>query len=243
MTSPPTRPAVLSVALLPLALTACAPPAALRPTLAVQRDAIARVAEAIDADYALLADQARANLATYQRLLLGAAHRELIERGHLTPALEPDTEAFDNDLANPEAQTTLLNEVRLGRLSRENAHAFLHDYALAMRMRREGTPLRDAMLTRLRPLEDAEQRGALVTAAIHNRRDAVLNLLGEAAQVNHTLTDNADRALLQPDPRSLLNVTNPQEQSPAQTLLRQLLTTPPQQPIPPATTSPTTGPN
>lgn len=201
------RPLSLLACALAAALPSCVAPSAAVPTLASQRDALARVREAMARDYDLLGTQAAANLDARRRLLLGSAHRELIERGHVTAALEPDTGAFDADLSNPEVTTALIADVRLGRISRERAHDFLHDYALALRMVREGDPLREAMLARTEPVERAEAERALVMDSIANRRDAVALLLDDALRSNAALSDFAARSSLQDDRR--LNEASP----------------------------------
>lgn len=213
------RPALALLLTAPL-IASCAPPGALKPTLTAQRDALARAAAALDADYRLLDGQAGANLDTRERLLLGAAHREMIERGHITPDLEADTAAFDADLADPDAQTALLNEVRLARVTREEAHVFLHDYALAMRMRREGRGLRDAMLSRLRPVADARRERDLIAGAIEARRRSVLSLLQDAAMGAEAVSFYAERASIQDDERLmrlLLPKTTPPDHGTAPT--------------------------
>jgi len=184
-----------------LFFTACVAPSAALPTLAHQRDAITKARAAYAQDLDLLDQQIRAALDARSIFLLGQSHRELIARGYITPALEPDPAAFDADLANPDARGTLLTEVRLARLNREQAHDFLNDYALALRMKREGPALRDAMLARLQPAEEARQSRAIITESLAARRSAVLHLLDEAGAANTALDDFARRSSLEDDPR------------------------------------------
>lgn len=182
-------------------ITACVAPSAALPTLAHQRDALKAARAACAQDLELLEHQVRAALDARATLLLGQSHRELIARGYVTPALEPDPAAFDDDLANPDAQSALLTEVRLARLTRQQAHDFLNDYALTLRMKREGTALRNAMLSRLHSAEEASQSRAIITESLAARRSAVLRLLDEAGAANAALDEFARRASPEDDPR------------------------------------------
>lgn len=196
-----------AAAALSAVIPSCVAPSAAGPTVSLQQDALIRAREAIASDYKLLATQAAANLDAHRRLLLGASHREMIEHGHITAALTPDAAAFDADLADPDKSTALIRDVRLGRMSRERAHEFLHDYALAMRMVREGEPLRDAMLSRFEPLERSEAERSLIMASIANRGSEVESLLDDALRSNAAIGDFAARSSLHDDRR--LNASAP----------------------------------
>lgn len=192
--------ALCVLALTSIILHACVAPSATRPVIVSQREALDRARRAWTQDLDMLRAQVGATLTARETLLRGEAHRELIARGHITPALEADTGAFDRDLADPDARSALLTEVRLGRLTREQAHGFLGDYALALRMKREGPSLRDAMLERLQPMEDAKNSRAIIADALRQRREEATRLLNEAAASNAALADFADRASIEDDP-------------------------------------------
>lgn len=181
-------------------LQACVAPSAAKPVIASQREALDRARRAWTQDLDMLRSQVSATLSARETLLRGEAHRELIARGHITPALEADAGAFDRDLADPDARSALLTEVRLGRLTRDQAHDFLSDYALALKMKREGPTLRDSMLARLQPMEDAKNARAIIAESLRQRRDEAARLLDDAAASNAALADFADRASIEDDP-------------------------------------------
>lgn len=181
-------------------LQACVAPSATKPVIASQRDALDRARRAWTQDLDMLRSQVSATLTARETLLRGEAHRELIARGHITPALEADTGAFDRDLADPDARSALLTEVRLGRITRDQAHDFLSDYALALQMKREGPTLRDSMLARLLPLQDAKNSRALIAEALRMRREEAARLLDDATASNAALAGFADRASIEDDP-------------------------------------------
>ncbi len=196
-----TRPcAIAALIVLSTLISACVPPSATRPVLASQRDALDRASREWTRDIDMLRQQASATMSARETLLRGEAHRELVARGHITASLEADTAAFDRDLANPDARSALLTEVRLGRLTREKAHDFLSDYALALRMKLEGPALRESMLARLQPLEDAARSRDLLEAALRQRRAEAQRLIQDAADSNAALTDFANRASIEDDP-------------------------------------------
>jgi hypothetical protein len=191
---------VLAVTSSCLAMSACVAPSAARPVIAHQREALLRARAAYQHDLDLLQSQVAAAMSARETLLRGEAHRELIAKGHITPSLEADFAAFDRDLANPEARTSLLTEVRLGRLTREQAHDFLSDYALTLKMKREGRPVREAMIARLAALEEANRSRTLINESLRSRRESVLRLLDDAAESNAALDDFATRASPDDDP-------------------------------------------
>jgi hypothetical protein len=191
---------VLAIASSCLLLPACVAPSAAKPVIVHQREALIRVRAAYQHDLDLLQSQVAAAMAARETLLRGETHRELIAKGHIIPALEPDFAAFDRDLADPDTRSALLTEVRLGRLTREQAHDFLSDYALTLKMKREGRPVRESMIARLAPLEEATRSRALINESLRARRENVLRLLDDAAESNAALDDFATRASPEDDP-------------------------------------------
>lgn len=154
-----------------LLLAGCVQPRALKPTLDQHRDVIQRLAGAHVRDIALLSAHVDAAIEQRRTLLMGNIHRELLRRGYISPTGEPDTSAFDRDLSDASVNSTLTHDVRIGRLSAEDAHAWLGDYALAIRMSTDDDA-RNVLLARLSAIEtldhDAE---ALHTALQAHARD------------------------------------------------------------------------
>ncbi len=200
MKTPPCGPAPLVLSLLLAPLAGCVEPRAIAPVLGAQREALARIKAAYADDIALLAEQTSANLDARETLLRGTLHRELIARGYITPSLDPDPSAFEHDLADAAFNGPLVVEVRRGRLTRETALDFINDYALALKMRREGADLRPRMLARLAPLASlADQRRAIEGGLGAHARD-VSRLLDDAGAANEAVDVFSRKAGLENDP-------------------------------------------
>ena len=175
-------------ALLALAvLGGCVEPGAIKPTLAAQRAAMDRIASSYAADLELLHDQLDAASGTVRTQTLGRLHRELIASGEITPALEPDAEALDRALTDAASSNGLAGEVRAGRLSRAAAGDFLHDYALAMRMTREGAAVRATMLARLGEVQALDASAKKLRAAMAEHAADVKRLLDDAGAATDSL--------------------------------------------------------
>lgn len=176
------------------ALAGCVPAGEIGPVLGVQREAIARIRRAYEQDLSLLADQAVTLSQARRTLVMGRVHRELIARGYITPELTPDPGAFERDLGDASIEGVLVREVRDGRLSRRDAEDFIHDFALALRMTREGGRVRGEMLSRLSPIQSLDRDRAAADRALDERRRSVMLLLDEAAGVNASLDEYSRRA-------------------------------------------------
>lgn len=167
-----------------------------------QQDALARISHAWATDHALLDRHVRASLSARRTILLGGLHREVLARGYISPSGEPSRTAFEADLASGEPPSALSREVREGRLTLDQAVAYLNDYALTMRLSKP-VPARDAMLARLEPVRifDADARSLL--AALEMRRGEVARLLADAEDSRLALHRTVTQSPL-PDPRSVL---------------------------------------
>lgn len=192
---------VLTLAGLTLAPVGCVEPSALGPTLATQRQAIALARDAYAEDLGTMRALFDSTHEARRLLLRGRVERELIERGYITPALEPDAAALENDLRDPAFQGILVTEVRLGRLTPAQAADFVHDFSLALRMRREGEAVRPSMLERLRPLEELAVNRAQGERSLSEHRARVLALLDDASRAADAMDLFARRSSLQDDPR------------------------------------------
>ena len=151
------------------AVGACAPaPHTLRPVLDAAALATQRLAVVQAQDASMLRSATLALIDTRRITLRGQVHRSLLQRGYLTPLLEPDAAALDADLAEPNAGGPLVRDIRAGRMTRDQAVAWLSDYALALRMT-DGDPVRATLLARLSLIHDFEADAAALIEALDAR--------------------------------------------------------------------------
>ncbi|MEO1130407.1 MAG: hypothetical protein AAFX05_11980 [Planctomycetota bacterium] len=156
----------------------CISPDAIAPTLAHQRTGVTALAASYHHDLRLLRELIENTLAQRRALLTGQLHRELIVRGYIVAGPAADVDAFARDRADPAAESTLVRAVRDGRMTTEQAEAYLRDYVLAMRLS-DGRDLRRQMLAELEPLKvhDAAAEDAL--KALQDHVDVTAALLNE----------------------------------------------------------------
>lgn len=189
---PRIRHALTLLAAIPL--TACAPPpSSLRPTLHAQRLATDQLAATWAQDHALLRAQTESLLRIRATILRGAAHRSLLLRGYLTPTGEPDPLALDRDLADPDARSPLVDDIRAGLLTRDQAVAWLTDYALAQRMTRPDAACAP-LLRQLSPLRRFEAAAEAVRSALDARAASTRALLAELDASTSALSAYTDAA-------------------------------------------------
>lgn len=171
-------PCALTLALAASAGCVSPPPASIGATLAAQNAAAERLGVAYAEEHALLRAQVEALVAVRRVVLLGGLHRELLARGYLSPALEPVPDALDRDLPDAGVNTTLAREVRAGAMTRDQASAWLGDYALALKMS-GGEGIREAMLGRLGPARALEMAAESLRAALDARREEMRALFAD----------------------------------------------------------------
>lgn len=161
--------------ILPL-VPACTPPAAIGPVVQANHEATEALSRSVATDQALLRQSLAALLEIRRTTIAGRVHRGFIEAGLLTPALEPDHTALDASLAHQgPPSSALVAEVRFGRLTPDQAHAFLDDYAIALRLS-DPHPVTGPMLARFAPLaeHDRAARAMLEALDAHAREKAAL---------------------------------------------------------------------
>ncbi|MBL0927984.1 MAG: hypothetical protein IBJ11_10095 [Phycisphaerales bacterium] len=178
------------------ALGGCAPPpAAIAPVVASQKQAVAVLAESAALDHALLRTQAEHALGVQRTILAGRVHRDLLARGLLTPDGRPDADALERDLADPAQAGALPREIREGRMTREQARAWLADYALALRMA-DPAETRARLLGRLADVQRFDASARSLLAAFDRRAEETRRLFAELDNSGRAL---ADFAAFRPD--------------------------------------------
>lgn len=160
----------------------CVSPAASRDVNEAQRETIAALSASYAADLAAMRDLFRRALDARRTLLIGAAHREMLVRGYLTPELGPDAARLAADLADASVESTLIGEVRTGRMTLEDATRFLNDYSLAVRMS-AGDAAGEPMLARLAPVAAHDRAAAALMGSLESHTRDVARLF-EDAQAN-----------------------------------------------------------
>lgn len=153
---------------------ACVRPSALAPTVDAQRDALLRLDAARRADHACLRSAVAALLEIRRERLLASIERDIASR-LTTPLGLADASALDADLASPTPGTALGAEVRSGRLTREQAHTVLRDYAAA-RALSEAAAYRRGILASLAPVRahDAAAEDLLASLDVREASEAAL---------------------------------------------------------------------
>jgi len=115
---------------LPLVLTGCLAPSAAEPVAqSTLRHALA-VQSAHTQDLLALRAATVTLLAIQRERLLTDLHVEFIARW-TTAGAEPDLESIDTALADPDDNGALVADIRLGRLSRDDAAALIADFCVA----------------------------------------------------------------------------------------------------------------
>lgn len=164
----------------------CVGPAATREVNEAQQRTIGALAGACAADLAMLRELLTANLDARRVLLLGGAHREMLARGYLTPALEADPDRFHKDLTDASAHSILIGEVRTGRMTEAGAIAYLNDYALTLRMS-DADAAREAMLGTLAPIMAHDRAASALVAALDAHTLEIAGLFEDALANAHSL--------------------------------------------------------
>lgn len=162
-----------------IALTGCAAPSTVGGVASAQHKTISDLAISYAADLALLRDLVDRTLRERRVLLLGSLHREMLTRGYISPALEPSPDRFAGDLNDASQHAALIDEVRTGRMGAADAAAFLHDYALSLRMNDAGAT-RNALLARLSPVIVHDRGARSIRDAMDDRAEAIAALLADA---------------------------------------------------------------
>lgn len=172
-------------------LGGCAPNTMVREVAADQARTIAAIDAAWNRDLVLLGDLLDASLAWRRTMLLGEAHRGLLSAGYITPGLEVDAARFDADLGDASTNNALLEEVRTGRLSADEARAFLRDYALVLRMS-DGDARRNELLARLAPIVRHDEAAHALRASLARHAARANELLADARAGGEAVSRFAD---------------------------------------------------
>lgn len=189
--------ALLALTLAAAGLAGCTA-AATRDVNANQRLAVNRVAASYGEDLALQRSFFDVIAASDRKLAVAQVQNEFLLNGYVSPGGKANAEKFLSDVADPKVQTALVLEVRDGSRSREDAVAWLSDYAVL-----QGVPsakqLREQMVASLRPIRMLDAAVAEAGAALDARAKGVTSLLGEVDANQAALEAFANRQTLSAD--------------------------------------------
>lgn len=174
---------------LALAPAGCVAPAAKDRVAEVQLDAVMRLSESYAQDLAAL----RAAVSAIARID-AESRRSKIEQAilsvYITPTGGADLAALNAALEAPaQAAPTdaLTAEARAGRLTPDDARAWLTDYALAWKMR-DGADARRRLLGRLSPVRELDAAHADLLASLDAHTNTVARIFADAAASAEALT-------------------------------------------------------
>jgi len=172
-------------------LAACASPESVRTLSRAQRAAIEELALAWSDDHALLRANLAALLDIHLTAVRGRIHREMIETACIDPDGLPDTVILSAAIADPSCTIALVREVRTGRMTEAQAGAWLTDYATALRLGpdADGIGVRTRLLAQLAEIASIEHAWAVLTAALDDRAERVVELASQAAGASDTLAE------------------------------------------------------
>lgn len=141
----------------------CVQPKAAQPVAESNAKLVSALGDAYLGDLIAFRASVNRSLEAESIVVVGDIHRSLLVAGYVgSDGAKP--EKFNDDLPLPEKKNALLNEVRLGRLSKEAAAQWLNDYATLMKAS-NGKPVRDRMiLTLAEGQEFTDARDALLAA-------------------------------------------------------------------------------
>lgn len=174
---------VLLVTTLCVSLVGCQAPASMQRFAEVNQSVVTAVAEGYTGDHALLGVLLDSSLKTQRELQVAAIKRELVSAGYLTPAPPPatvaaDTDKLKRDIATPEVTNALVAEVRLGRMSFEQASTWLRDYAASGGFS-DPDPPRRGLISQLDPIVRFDAASADLLAAHAARGEGIASALSE----------------------------------------------------------------
>ena len=168
-------PFMLVAALGVSSIPGCVTPQTAAPVAEYNAKAVNVLGESYRRDLSVLREVIDVQIKVARRLELGEADRELLLSGYITPDNRAVPDKLAADLADPNIDSLLLREVRMGRLSQAEASAWLANYA-ALLAATNSAPLREAMLAQLLPIEqfDADAEALLGSFDAHALRVAAL---------------------------------------------------------------------
>ncbi|MCA9292784.1 MAG: hypothetical protein KDA20_03100 [Phycisphaerales bacterium] len=159
-------------------IPACANPTTIAPITAQQAHALEVLSAHTEASRVLLERQVVASLEIQRIALTGRLHRELLTTGLLSPDLEAVPIRLEELLADAEQSSTLIEEVRLGRMRIAEAQAWLIDYALTCKMS-QAPEAKRALLAQLSPIEQFEAGASALQHAVVAHGEAIQILVNE----------------------------------------------------------------
>lgn len=159
-------------------LFGCISPSAAKPVAARNADAVDRLSRATRADSAAFRAAVVSNLAAQREALLGQHARALIVAGYVTPE-GPGVETFRASLPNSQLNDPLVREVREGRLSPDEAVAWLRDYCALLPVSRSRA-LRAEMFSGFAAVREFDAARDALLAAMDSRSADVAALFAEA---------------------------------------------------------------
>jgi len=217
---------------LPLVLAGCLSPSAAEPVAqSTLRHALA-VQSAHAQDLLALRAATTTLLAIQRERLLTDLHIEFVSRW-TTAGGEPDPESLDNALADPDDDASLIADIRLGRLSRDQAAALIADFCVADALSNAHNARRE-LLAQLGPIVHHDAASASLLAALDARAAQAASLHNELladagaitlyTQSEPALDDLSRAAAIELWTLAVTNSLNdPAQRAAAQRLLNQLL--------------------
>ena len=191
-------PFMLVAALGVSAIPGCVTPKTAEPVAEYNAQAVNALSECYRRDLSVLREVIDVQVKVARRLEIGEADRELLLSGYITPDNRAVPEKLLADLADPNTNSLLLQEIRMGRMSQDTATNWLANYA-ALLAANNSAPLREAMLADLLPIEqfDADASALLGAFDAHALRVAAIiedakgnaDALREFASTKYTAQD------------------------------------------------------
>lgn len=181
--------AVVAMALVMSVMAGCVTPAATRPVLESNREILMTLQARHFAVVSLFDGATESLLAARRVQLQGEAHRSLVRTSYingLRPNITADIENIQSDLEGGEVQNVILDEIRSGRMTANQAGVWLVDYARALNLS-DDRGLARSMISGLKPIEDLDARAAALHDAIAAAAQEDAEAFEEAGLANELL--------------------------------------------------------
>ncbi len=176
-------------------IPACASHDALAP-IAVQHAATLEALHAhTEASRVLLERHVDSAIEIRRIALTGRIHRELLRLGLMTPDSEPVLGKLEELTGDAATSAALVEEIRTGRMTLEQAQAWLTDYALTCKMS-EGTNAKRTLLAQLSPIETFETGAQSLRKAVTTHGESISVLIAELRADAQTIDIYANQGAL-----------------------------------------------
>lgn len=174
-------------------LSGCTLPQQTSAVVANNANAAGRVAISYTQDAALLRDLLASQLASQRTMKHGDIHREIIVSGYINASTNaPAPDILTRDIANPQVTTSLVREVRLGRISADQAQRWLADYAASYSLS-DSRAHQDSMVDSFGDMIEFNDAADTLLSQFDAHMSEVNTMLGEVSQGNQAIIDFLSR--------------------------------------------------